>query len=64
MTIIIPKINNNHHYKNKPMAIVIQNNNHKTLWDYNNREMISIILYRQKGMNGMFSTAISCYEDF
>ena len=46
------------------MAILIQNNNHKTLWDYNNRETISIILYRQKGMNGMFSTAISCYEDF
>ena len=47
------------------MAIAIQNNNHKILWDYNNRETISIILYRlQKGVNGMFSTAISCYEDF
>ena len=45
------------------MAIAIQNNNHKILWDYN-RETISIILYRQKGMNGMFSTAITCYEDF
>ena len=30
---------------------------------YNNRQnlMISIILYT---LNGMFSTAISCYEDF